>query len=164
MPKSQCFDETGKPPIPLKWVDTNKGDVERPNYRSRLVVREIKAKKTPEEKLEIDQLFSSMPPLEALMLLISEFTTLSRQNYKLAMFDISRAHFYGVAQRRVFVELTDEDKKEFGRDKCGLLMKSMYGTQDASKIWQEDYVDLLSQAQYQRGPVSYTHLTLPTKA
>ena len=29
--------------ISTKWVDTNKGDSEKPNYRSRLVVKEIKA-------------------------------------------------------------------------------------------------------------------------
>ena len=67
------------------------------------------------------------------------------------MFDISRAHFYGKARRRVFVELEAEDKAEYGEDKCGLLLKSMYGTQDASQIWQEDYVELLSSAGHARG-------------
>ena len=31
----------GKPPISVKWVDVNKGDDLNPNYRSRLVAREI---------------------------------------------------------------------------------------------------------------------------
>ena len=40
---SVCFAITGKHPIPFKWVDTSKGDDNNnPNYRSRLVVREIK--------------------------------------------------------------------------------------------------------------------------
>ena len=30
--------------ITSKWVDTNKGDTSRPNYRSRLVFREVKQK------------------------------------------------------------------------------------------------------------------------
>ena len=42
--ENTCWKETGKAPITLKWVDTNKGDDEKKNYRSRLVVREIKAK------------------------------------------------------------------------------------------------------------------------
>ena len=42
--ESICWNETGQAPITLKWVDTNKGDDEHPKYRSRLVVREIKAK------------------------------------------------------------------------------------------------------------------------
>ncbi|CAE7344151.1 unnamed protein product [Symbiodinium natans] len=41
--ESVCWDETGRPPITLKWVDRNKGDDVRENYRSRLVVREVKS-------------------------------------------------------------------------------------------------------------------------
>ena len=33
---------TGRPPITVRWVDTNKGDEEHPNYRSRLVARQMK--------------------------------------------------------------------------------------------------------------------------
>ena len=51
VPRQQCWDRTGRAHIPLKWVGTNKGDHEHPNYRSRLVAKEIKAKKkgTPDE-------------------------------------------------------------------------------------------------------------------
>ena len=35
-----CMAETGRPPIPTDWVDINKGDSLRPNYRSRLVCQE----------------------------------------------------------------------------------------------------------------------------
>ena len=38
------------------------------------------------------------------------------------------------------MKLEEESRKEYGEDKCGLLLKSWYGTQDASDIWQEDYV------------------------
>ena len=48
-----------------------------------------------------------------------------------------------MARRRVFVDLVEEDKAHFGADRCGLLLKSMYGTQDASNIWQDDYTELL---------------------
>ena len=41
---SECMEVTGKPPIRLLWIDTNKGDDENENYRSRLVVREKKSK------------------------------------------------------------------------------------------------------------------------
>ena len=34
--RDSCVAETGRPPIPTDWVDTNKGDSLRPNYRSRL--------------------------------------------------------------------------------------------------------------------------------
>ncbi|CAK0839220.1 unnamed protein product, partial [Prorocentrum cordatum] len=72
-------------------------------------------------------------------------------NFKIGFFDISRAHFYGKAQRRIFVELEEESRKEHGEDKCGLLLKSWYGTQDASKIWQGDYTELLEEHGYKAG-------------
>ncbi|CAK0880002.1 unnamed protein product, partial [Prorocentrum cordatum] len=168
VPRSQAFAETGRPPIPLKWVDTNKGDAERPNYRGRLVVKEIKAKKRPDEQLEASEVFSAMPPLEAMRSLVSLMVTWTREaplhiqeslrrkgrkpgNFKIGFFDISRAHFYGKAQRRIFVELEEESRKEYGEDKCGLLLKSWYGTQDASKIWQGDYTELLEEHGYKAG-------------
>ena len=150
------MEETGRPPIKLKWVDTNKGDDARPNYRSRLVVKEIKAKKGPDEQLSASEVFSAMPPLEAMRSLVSLMVTWTREpplhvkeslqkkgrkpgNFKIGIFDISRARFYGKARRRIFVELEEEFRKEHGEDKCGLLLKSWYGTQDASSRWQGDY-------------------------
>ena len=37
VPVRECLEKTGKKPIGVKWVDINKGDEERPEYRSRLV-------------------------------------------------------------------------------------------------------------------------------
>ena len=54
----------GKVPITMKWVDRNKGDNERHNYRSRLVCREIKRAHHAEYIPEYAT-FSAMPPLEA---------------------------------------------------------------------------------------------------
>ncbi|CAK0863589.1 unnamed protein product [Prorocentrum cordatum] len=154
VPRSQAFAETGRPPIPLKWVDTNKGDAERPNYRSRLVVKEIKAKKRPDEQLEASEVFSAMPPLEAMRSLVSLMVTWTREaplHIQESLRKKGRAHFYGKAQRRIFVELEEESRKEYGEDKCGLLLKSWYGTQDASKIWQGDYTELLEEHGYKAG-------------
>eukprot|EP00972_Heterocapsa_arctica_P063022 9297839-Heterocapsa_arctica.AAC.1 len=105
-----------------------------------------------------------MPPLEAIMGLISLLISWSRgqssaggsaqstggsaqrvggsaqcaggsaQPCKLATLDISRAHFHGKARRRVFVEFETEDCAEYGEDERGLLLNSMDGTQDASQI------------------------------
>ena len=61
-------------PIALKWVETNKGDHIKVKYRSRLVLRDTKARHNQYEQLESKYLFSSMPPLEAfraLLLLIA---------------------------------------------------------------------------------------------
>ena len=59
-----CWTTTGKAPMTLRWVDTNKGDRQHPRYRSRLVAREIRRGKT--RVLPDAQLFSAMPPLEAM--------------------------------------------------------------------------------------------------
>ena len=52
-------------------VHCDKGDPRKPNYRSRLVVREIKAAKAPEDQLYGRVYFISTPPLEAIRLLCS---------------------------------------------------------------------------------------------
>ena len=41
--RDQCMRETGRPPIKLRWVDVNKGDNMKPNYRSRIVAKGISA-------------------------------------------------------------------------------------------------------------------------
>ena len=47
VPRQQCYQTTGRPPISVRWVDVNKGDDEHPRYRCRLVARQIKALEGP---------------------------------------------------------------------------------------------------------------------
>ena len=63
-PRAECFERTGKRPVTVKWVDVNKGDDESPNYRSRLVAREIRL---PGE----DPVFAPTPPLESVRMVLS---------------------------------------------------------------------------------------------
>ena len=79
-----------------------------------------------------------MPPVESLKALVSHVMTervdKRGRTLVLAVFDVSRAHFYGVCERDVYVE----PPAEF--DRPGLvakLNKTMYGTQDASNAWQK---------------------------
>ena len=46
---------TARQPIIVRWVDSNKGDKESPNYRSRIVAREINT-------YNRDDLFAATPP------------------------------------------------------------------------------------------------------
>ena len=62
-------------PITVKWVDTNKGDDKKPNYRSRLVARDLKKLKKLGNQLQVEELFSAMPPLEAPCVLVSLLVT-----------------------------------------------------------------------------------------
>ena len=139
--EAECWANTGRPPISLKWVDRNKGDSVKENYRSRLVVREVKK---AGQKLEDHELYSAMPPLEALKVLCSLMTSMktSRSGKPLLMklIDISRAHFYGESKRNVYTNLPEGDEQP---GKCAKLVRSMYGTQDASSIWQETYSTLV---------------------
>ena len=50
------------------------------------------------------------------------------------MFDVSRAHFYGVCERDVYVEPLAELRRP---GLVAKLNKTMYGTQEASNAWQK---------------------------
>ena len=57
---------TGRPPISVRWVGVDKGDEQNPNYRSRLVARQLKA-----HDESGDTYFAPAPPLEALRTVLS---------------------------------------------------------------------------------------------
>ena len=65
VPIEHCWNDTGKQPIGTRWVDVNKGDELNPNYRSRLVARQLKAHDRSD-----DCYFAPAPPLEALKTVI----------------------------------------------------------------------------------------------
>ena len=54
---------TGRNPVGLKWIDTNKG-AEAPRYRSRLVCTDVRHE-------GVEPIFSATPPLETLRVLLS---------------------------------------------------------------------------------------------
>ena len=87
VPTSESIAKTGKPPVSVRWVDTNKGTAECPNYRSRLVGREIK------KDNRVD-LFSATPPLEAMKALISICADDPQKKKRLAVVDVKRFFFY----------------------------------------------------------------------
>ena len=92
--------------------------------------------------LPASQLFSAMPLLEAVKVFVSIMMSVSLSNkrkpLKLRHYDISRAHFQGTAQSLIYIRLPAEDRHRYGEDKVGRLVKSMYGTHDASHIRQLD--------------------------
>ena len=88
-----------------------------------------------------------MPPLETVKVLVSSMMSVSWSNkgkpLKFGHYDISRTHSQGTAQRLIYVKLPAEDRQKYGEDQVGRLVKSMYGTQNASHIWQLDYVTFI---------------------
>ena len=137
VPESECAERQGRF-YSLKWLLKNKGD----KVRARLVVREIKKAKSEDEKLEPSDVFSAMPPVERLKALVShvmpERVGRSGRNSELAVFDVLRAHFYGVCERDVYVEPPSELHRP---GHVARLNKTMYGTQEASNAWQKLWVN-----------------------
>ena len=150
VPMQECRD-AGMKPLDLIWVDTDKSvDPTRKKIRSRLCVQEnTKTKKQGKIQRALPgfQLFSAMPRLEAVKVLVSFMMSVSFSNkgkpLKLRHYDISRVHIQGTAQRLIYIKLPAEDRQKYGEDTVGRLIKSMYGTQDASHIWQLDHVNLI---------------------
>ncbi len=147
-PRSEALARTGKVPITVRWIDTNKGDDEHPNYRSRLVAREIR-------RAGEDPIFAPTPPLESLRTIISLAATnvrgaaphvrdpLSEHRTQVSFVDISRAYFCAATDPNdpTYVELPAEDK-DCG-SMVGLLKKHMYGTRRAADGWHCEYAGRL---------------------
>ena len=103
VPISQCYAETKRAPIPVGWIDINKGDNEKPNYRSRVVAREINNHKREDS-------FAATPPLEALKIPLS-LSASGNKGERIMVNDVSRAFFHAKATRPVYVQLPEEDRK-----------------------------------------------------
>ena len=137
--------------ISTRWVDVNKGDGQRPNYRSRLVARELKAKSGQSETHWSD-FFASMPPFTALRILFTIAVTKKIPNKDgklihldpttcLMFIDIKKADFWSPARRRLLVEISPEMGCPPGM--VGLLKKSLYGTRDAPANWEAAIKDVM---------------------
>ena len=89
MHKSRCFEQTGKAPIGVRWIDVNKQDEDNPLYRSRLVAKDFNSYKDPD-------LYTATPPLELLRMIISMAASRKSKNgkpWKIMVNDVSRAYF-----------------------------------------------------------------------
>ena len=89
--------------IGTRWVDIDKGDDEKPDYRSRLVAKEF-------NNGQEEGLYASTPPLEALRWILSHAATIEHQSRKsedkvILIADVSRAFFEAPIHRRVAVKL-----------------------------------------------------------
>ena len=149
---------TGKPPISVRWVDVNKGDEANPNYRSRLVARQLKAHDHSGASY-----FAPAPPLEALRTVLSLAVTsigdhrpildpLSPHRSQVSFIDIKRAYFNAVISEHdppTFVKLPEEDKDH--GTMCAQLLRHMYGTRLAADGWQEEYSTFLISLGYCQG-------------
>ncbi len=158
VPKAQARTRNGRPPISVRWVDVNKGDDICPNYRSRLVARQMKALDSSGQSF-----FAPAPPLEALRTVLSLAATSigehrpnwspdSDKRTQISMADVKRAYFNAEVDPRdppTFVELPKEDD-DHGL-MCARLLRHMYGTRLAADGWQEEYSTLLVSLGFRQG-------------
>ena len=129
-----------------RWVDVNKGDSEKPNYRSRYVGQEIKK---GVKTAFVSEFFAAMPPLSSSKFLLILAVTktfpgidqipITIEDKVVLFVDVKRAHFVSAAQRKICVELPKELRRE-GVDEVGYLNKAMYGTRDAAFCWSMEVV------------------------
>ncbi len=139
-------------PISTRWLDTNKGDEAVPNYRARLVGREIKKDKR-------NDLFAATPPVESMRMLVS--VCASRQgdhrhekNFIVMTNDVKRAYFYAPVTRPIYVIIPPEDREPGDEDKVGQLNLSLYGTRDAAMNWTKTYTDFMVNLGFRKGRAS----------
>ena len=150
-----------------RWIDINRGDNEKPNYRSRMVGKEFNDR-------VVDGLFAATPPLESLRLLLSwaatvdggPLTTVDEpgSGKSILIADVSRAFFEAPAKRDLWVELPEE-ALQGGETPLGTVWKlpaSLYGARDASANWQEEVSRCMREWGFEVGrfnPCMYQHVS-----
>ena len=150
---ADCHRDTGKPPIPVRWVVTNKGDELHPNVRCRLVAKHLVAKYGGKDA---EDLFAAMPPFELIKpLLIKAVQRVSWKTMKrqIMFIDISKAHLYAPVDEETcaYVDLPPECSKP---EACGLLQYWLYGMRPALHCWEAEYTRQLEALGFVAGAAS----------
>ena len=138
--------------ITTRWIDQNKGDENDPNYRARLVAREI-------NRMKRDDLFAATPPLESLRMIVSKCAanqhyTEESDRYIIMYNDVKRAYFHAPAKRPVYIKIPAEDFEAGDEDMVGVLNLSLYGTRDAAMNWAAKYTEVMTKAGFRTGKAS----------
>ena len=134
VPVQECWKLTGKGPVSVRWVDTNKGSDGEMVVRSRLVARDFKGGDKDREDL-----FAETPPLEAKRILVSRAATrrVDGRWRKLLMIDAKKAHLNPKCEDDVFIDLPEECGA--GPGMCGKLKFWLYGFRPAASAWEKLY-------------------------
>ena len=137
--RDTCMAETGRPPILTDWVDIDKGDSIKPNYRSSSVCQETRRRSTIDVE-DWAATFAATPPCEAFRLQLSLMTTGPRSQVEgdddvLILLDTSQAHLHSPLARVVFVTISGKVHK---------LPKAMYGLRDAGASLDRKVLDVMN--------------------
>ena len=98
----ECWDRTGREPVTVKWVDTDKGEDGHVAIRSRLVARDFRTKGEKDR----EDLFAATPPLELLRMMISRTATITgdEERRKMLFVDVKKAHLNPVRSGRLLLD------------------------------------------------------------
>ena len=163
-PREECITRTGRPPIGVRWVDTNKGDQENPEVRCRLVVQETKR---VSGHMQPGDVFSATPPLECLRMMCSlamscgeTLGATEADDVVILFLDISRAHPHCPMRRDIYTEFPAEHPLSQDKTLCGKLVMTLYGCRDAGQNFELFVYETVSDAGAIRGstnPCVYCH-------
>ena len=150
--EEECWRLTGKGPISVRWVDTNKGTIEEPAIRSRMVARDFKGKDKDREDL-----FAATPAWELKRVLMARTATRGKRGArKLLLIDAKKAHLNPKCEKDVFIQLADEAGGGVGK-----LRFWLYGFRPAAAAWEEHYARKFVEHGFRRGvanPVCFHHV------
>ena len=129
-----------------KWLDTNKGDESRPNFRSRLVGREVKH----DNRLD---LLSGTPPLETLTFLCSMCARRSDRTRAVPLCRYRQKSVRTSWRLHEDRSLSRSQKDLVPRDEgcVGQWQLNLYGTRDAAHHWAHEYTTFLFSLEFQVG-------------
>ena len=114
-------------------------------------------------------IFAAMPPIHGCKFLfilamtqqwqdINGSTFLQEEQLVIGFLDAKRAHFVPISRRLIHVELHDELRAKHAQHVVGRLVKSLYGTRDASSNWEYAIRDVLvNKLQFVQGSSSPCH-------
>ena len=141
----ECWERTGRKPVSVKWVDTDKGSAGKVEVRCRLVARDFKVKGEKDR----EDLFAATPPLEGKRWLFSRAVTRGRGVRKILLIDARKAHLNPKCTEDVYIELPPEAGEGAGR--CGKLNYWLYGFRPAAQAWEDLYSERLESVGFVRG-------------
>lgn len=111
----------------VKWVKVNKGIVEAPEVRYRLVREKLRFG----ERLGVQ--FAGASCVMVVKMLTHKVVRKS-DRMGLTLLDMNCAFLYGSMRMRVYIELPEQDSVLRRKQKKGPLVKEMYGTRDAHQV------------------------------
>jgi hypothetical protein len=143
VPIEECWRNIGKDLAGVNRVDTNKGDKENPEYRCRLLAKELKKDKR-------EDLFAATSPLEAKKMLFSVWGSITTGDV-LGVWRRSACAFPRKSKEKSVCGFVGGGSR---RGQVRTTQKATYGTCDAVQNWEMECTDMMVDATFRQGVYS----------